>query len=654
MTLGDFNNSTATSMTNRPHAHVLEGLSVTAFRANLPAQWVFREEHPDYGIDGVLEVFSSEGAATGLRCLVQLKATHRLRGRPSVRLRKRTAEYYTSLAAPLLVVLYIHTPEPMLFARWFHEFDPYYGGTGVDHIQFLFERRHQWSNSTGDELHQDLLTYRTLSGPNLPLPIPFSVAYECPRIAGLEGSDAELIVRRALRQFRRLFREADKPSFVVQLAADEIRASFRGLHKATLHSGKATMTDQMLAAEAIILTGIALASAGDHNSAVLLYEAAAGNSRMLSNPDVSFRIAVSFNRAGQLSRALRLAERLLAEPETASAADALLVATLPLITSDHDSEELQLHLAHRISLSLESGDVLGASVAHYNMANHLRSQGRFREALHHYRAAAEHNPAYQQREYYHREVASVLFLSGRYRAAASCYRTAIRFGAPSRCKALYADALMFSGQLEQAKKELESYISTVPDHEMEWSAKHFALTLLLDILPGIGGRDSHGAAGILSSPVGVDDSDVSMNALAADPLAVDAWLRLASSKRDTDINAASGALLIAANIAGRDPVLWAQAIVHCIIAGWDQAAIVAAAAACELTGSSVVEEVDRGLKEMNLPSDQRQALLDPLIQVESSIEKRRQASLVEIRLAGDTAEYSAMSFPIDGGELPST
>ena len=70
---------------------------------------MFRDETPDYGIDGEVEIFDNAGNSTGVRFHVQLKATDRLDSSfaSQVRLRRETVDYYLSLSRPILLVSYL-------------------------------------------------------------------------------------------------------------------------------------------------------------------------------------------------------------------------------------------------------------------------------------------------------------------------------------------------------------------------------------------------------------------------------------------------------------------------------------------------------------------------------------------------------------------
>ena len=107
-------------MNNRPIQHQLETKSRIAFELSLPATWVYRTVNPDYGLDGLVEIFTEGGMTTGNFFFVQLKSTgiENINNALTIRLPHEKCEYYETLAIPLLIVSY-HEPTDRLFAKWF-------------------------------------------------------------------------------------------------------------------------------------------------------------------------------------------------------------------------------------------------------------------------------------------------------------------------------------------------------------------------------------------------------------------------------------------------------------------------------------------------------------------------------------------------------
>src|SRR5262245_19050167 len=104
-------------MPSRPRSHQLESRSRLAFSQSLPPSWVFRDLTPDYGLDGLVEVFDDREAATGHLFFVQLTGTDRTTMPLLVRLRRETLDYYATLALPVLLALF-QAPRSALYACW--------------------------------------------------------------------------------------------------------------------------------------------------------------------------------------------------------------------------------------------------------------------------------------------------------------------------------------------------------------------------------------------------------------------------------------------------------------------------------------------------------------------------------------------------------
>lgn len=67
----------------RPKAHEIDELAQRVFQDAMPPGWVHRKQHPDYGVDYLVEIFKNE-KPTGIQFAVQLKGTQSLRLRKGV------------------------------------------------------------------------------------------------------------------------------------------------------------------------------------------------------------------------------------------------------------------------------------------------------------------------------------------------------------------------------------------------------------------------------------------------------------------------------------------------------------------------------------------------------------------------------------------
>ncbi len=107
-------------MPQRPREHVLSDEAQDAFKSRLPTNWIYRPKPSDYGVDGEVELVSSENQLTGRLFYVQLKGTDTtsLEEALRVRLKISTVNYFRALDLPVLIGR-LHSPTNRVYARWF-------------------------------------------------------------------------------------------------------------------------------------------------------------------------------------------------------------------------------------------------------------------------------------------------------------------------------------------------------------------------------------------------------------------------------------------------------------------------------------------------------------------------------------------------------
>ena len=151
-------------MTNRPIQHQLETKSRIAFESTLPTVWVYRTVNPDYGIDGLVEIFSEQGIATGDFFFVQLKATGNeyLTHALTIRLPQDKCDYYNSLSLPLLLVSF-HEPSGRLFAKWFSLPSVKERYRNEMSVSFIMNEEDEWLFNRCDTIATDLRQLREKS-----------------------------------------------------------------------------------------------------------------------------------------------------------------------------------------------------------------------------------------------------------------------------------------------------------------------------------------------------------------------------------------------------------------------------------------------------------------------------------------------------------
>jgi hypothetical protein len=132
-------------MPKRPKEHQFETESRRAFELSLPASWVYRDINPDYGVDGIVEIFSRNGRATGLLFLVQLKSSGDISARAPFRiyLKMHSYVYYKTLVLPVLLVVF-HKSTNRLFAKWIPDI-PKHSLSGKN-VAILLKQTDTWNS----------------------------------------------------------------------------------------------------------------------------------------------------------------------------------------------------------------------------------------------------------------------------------------------------------------------------------------------------------------------------------------------------------------------------------------------------------------------------------------------------------------------------
>lgn len=476
-------------MPSRPRQHQLADESRKAFEAVLPKAWVFRPENPDYGIDGEVEVFDDNGNTTGHRFYVQLKGTDAAdeASAKSVVLRRVTGDYYASLELPVLIVSY-NAPGGTLYARWFHEFDPYYGGLGEQSIRFAFRDRDRWTRETPNRLLRDLTWRRQVRTGDFQRPIPLFVSVGVDLVAGLRVQSVKNALARALGSLSDtviLSDSAENALVVIELAETQFAVTIGSEISVTLHAREPHTDPQVLAHDILIGLAMAFGKAKQSGITAQIASLAADKASIIHHPEAFSRIAMQLAEGGRVVEALALSERLAVRFGPVWAAEALRMPALAARRQLSSAETgfYEGYLKRRISLAEQSGDLQQVAVGHYNLGNFLRGTGRRREAIQEYTGAVRADPSYWQREYFSRELAGLLFELHRFKCAVRLYQLSLEKGAGQEVRPLLADALMFAGEYEKALLLFREHFKASGDTTAEWRLKEWALS---NIVEGMG------------------------------------------------------------------------------------------------------------------------------------------------------------------------
>ncbi|HST68931.1 MAG TPA: DUF4365 domain-containing protein [Solirubrobacterales bacterium] len=447
-------------MPGRPRQHELEEASRRAFSALLPDRLVFRDIDREYGIDGEVEEFDDK-KATGLRFLIQLKATDEvdLSKALKARVKLSTAAYFRAQPVPVLMVRYLAASDS-LYARWFHQFDSYYEHEGERELTFRWEDRHQLSEKGATHLLNEAAA--VMEAKSIKLDLPVRAALTSPSEGAFDFSPAELElgVRAAASRCSDLL-EIVKPEeehlLSLEINEGQLAAHVPGLGGLTMHMDELPEEDiAALGSELLSCLVVALARAGHADLASRMAVHFFGDSLLAYMPPFYFEIAEAMAYSARTSEALELAELLdqRDEEDAEAASFAFLLAALRrgAHLRKEEQKRLVVTMEARIQRRVELGNVSDAASESVGLGNYFKTIKNFPKAVHAYEHALELDSAYESREHLWLELAGVYFLAGKFPESAEAYGRALSLAETPALdvQARQADALMHAGEYQKA------------------------------------------------------------------------------------------------------------------------------------------------------------------------------------------------------------
>jgi hypothetical protein len=469
----------------RPQQHQLEDISRDEFSSLLPREWVVRDKNKDYGIDVEVEIFDSKGYSTGLVFWVQLKATESCKesDRKKVPLAIETVDYYKSLDLPVLIARY-SLEGNTFYVKWAHEVDfhPRKKGQKTKTISC----NDKLSKENALQLKDYLEKIKKIKQRKFNFPISVSIEIQCDTINKIDKWSLESQLKKELQKYSNLVvYKKDKSESLIQLiiSSKDLNISFSGLTGCVIdniHKCKSEIVPE-LTNSALLGVAVALTRVGSSELAANIVLHSDIKRYFLSYENMALEL-LPFILSTQYFD--ELIDAILEDIEYKDSNMIELVTYAVgmmrdnLVNSQLDSLE---SLLKKTLIKYENkGWINLLGTAHYNLANHYRSKSRFNESLHHFIRAKRYESTYLNRDYFHRECAGVLFELGKFSLSAKLYKNAIKFGNENRDKALYADALMYSGLYEQANSYLIDYLDNTDKPDSIWQLKHVFLDSLIE------------------------------------------------------------------------------------------------------------------------------------------------------------------------------
>ncbi|WP_431892421.1 DUF4365 domain-containing protein [Micromonospora haikouensis] len=567
-------------MPRRPRSHELETESRRAFEALLPSSWVVRRVDEEYGIDLEVEIFQG-GEATGSVFRVQLKATDKLpkNGRISRGdIKVETLTYWRTLDLPVLVVLYV-APHRRLYARWAHSYDPHYARSpNAKTVTFAFDRRHQLSKEQHEILATHVQLIRAIKKRELGYPMPLSLK----GAAGVHGHPEEAVrvsIRRAINVSQGLLTVSDDENFsatvtldntslCVTLPADIASATFH-YTEPDLYAGpnglKSLAADTMMAAASLFLR------IGETRAAVEIVELFYADSYIIRMPGGMALFAEDFVANDYVSQAFRLVKDVIDSPveEIRGLAQIVLVHIFvhrgPGRLTGEEFREMLGCLERRALLELAEGDRTAAGRTFYTIGEHYRGIDEWEKSLVAFNEALAYDPSYSNRGYFWRARGALHYELRKYDEAAVDYKEAVRCGDSPEAAFLLSDVLMRAGRYGEASA-VPATAEASAYYALGERIQRSVIWTICEVT-GLANQARTPADSERVESIARSEGTAQVVAALRETDAIDPrlWYILGMQEADSDVDRASAAWLVAADLERTNPRLWALAASYAIL-----------------------------------------------------------------------------------------
>lgn len=436
------------------------------------------------------------------------------------------------MEGPVLVALW-EAETGRIWWQWTHRFDTWNMDRTKETFAFRFPDEQVWDAETPEQIERELEAWRAWQSPesHLPLPVILRVG---PQGAGGIGSHILMrSMRDVLTTHPDLLEVRTAPTgplhLSIEVMPDESVVWLSGGGSATLHHEGLSVDPKSVdraavawAADVAMLIADRLAIVGLQAGAARLVSAVVADSSVVLHPEIGVGAVQVLFDAQRSDDAIALLGRLLhCDDAQAALAGVIGLMRASDTLEDRPREKVVTALLSWANANETHGRVGVAAQMTYSAARLLGSHDLGR-TLTLYEKAARRDEAYRERDYWQRERAGFLFLSGRFDDAAAGYRIALGLG-DTRATPLLADALLFAGAYDEAFRLLQEVVRDDDLTKPEWRLKHRVLEFLRQFVKEDQRRQSEAADAMAADGA---ERDVLLEALNLDLLCGEALFRL--------------------------------------------------------------------------------------------------------------------------------
>jgi len=562
----------------RTRAHILEEESRQAFKATIPSEWVVRPQIPDYGLDEQVQIFKN-GQLTNFYFFVQIKGSDGIpatQNSPSYSFKTERLLQYIENPLPVLLVLYDSEGE-RLFYEWIHSVFRDDSNALERKLKFQKTVTVNFTNRL-DNLDMSILErevrhqYFWLGHINDIAPKDFRISVSM-NLHETENSEIlerlnQWIMSHDVTRFIKITNE-DTPDGTIQINSSPLSIDFFDGQtsksiKLRKPDVKETFFDSILSTVKIMMAVI-VANCGLSDISLDMVRRIVIEEKSLSPEAVSYlslpTLARIYAAKDRVAEALLAAEQLMKNGYINPARNLASSALHGTSTPKYYNQQYRRFLKTAIDFVEE--DVTKATL-HYSLANNLRYDSYFKEAVSHYNQASKYYSEYRNRSYWWAEVGGCLFLKEKYAWAERCYEKAIELGEKNiPVIALLADTYIHEGKFSRAKEEFEKYFRITKNPFAEFILKHWLSDLLFSLY-GDSRRNQRLAMTLAEKAIEENSPQQLVEALKIDPLCGFAWFNHAVDKSKETQGGSYKEWLVTSIIQNWDVESWANSIISMI------------------------------------------------------------------------------------------
>lgn len=474
-------------MPSRPTQHQSEDLSRVKFQLVLPKRWVVRDKSKDYGIDMEVELFDEANNAQGLLFYAQLKSTESKDTSVilKVPLSVDSLKYYKQLDIPVLLVRYSED-EDEFYIKWINSVDLSRLKKNQKSYSIILTQNDKWNQNTVSDIERRLFNLRKLKSGYFNFPIPFSINIKDTTINGVSKNTFMTQLRSKLSIYSDYIKYGTPEGtvIVVELTKNELKINVCDTYGCYFHNIQRRKPKEFLdgiGKDIMLGVAISMLQIGQVEYCARIVFSNNLQSELLSRLEILENVLPSLFQSSFIEKTLLLIEGLLDDPNAITIS--LITQINLLFASQTENNEKQVmieqFLFNRLKKSISKKDDLQIGICHYNLGNYYRGRGMHYESIHHYLSAKRFAPIYLKQPYFFKELGGVLFLFGKYKIAAWLYSIAVKHEADALTIALFADALMFSGDYAGARRNFRKYLIETKSSNPEFLLKSICLDRLL-------------------------------------------------------------------------------------------------------------------------------------------------------------------------------